>query len=135
MTDEYDVGLHLFEAFKHYITSLIETPDRCYGKTHRIFEPGSSDDQSIGVHFLQGQRRFFATVSRLDLGRVELPVRKSRRTLSQRAKWPGRDFNYTFPSSVEVRNVWNYNSTLKPRLIFESRVNSLSYFTCTEVTT
>jgi hypothetical protein len=42
MTDEYIVGLHLFEAFKHYITSLIETPDRCFTKTCRKIEPGSS---------------------------------------------------------------------------------------------
>jgi hypothetical protein len=71
MTDEYDIGLHLFEVFKHYITPQIEPPDRCFRKTRMKFEPGSSGD--IVIRQRDGLPKYTGSISCRDRGVLSPP--------------------------------------------------------------
>ena len=53
---------------------------------------------------------FLSKVPRLVLGPARPPIQWAPVVLSPRVKWPGRDLNYSPPSSTEVKNELSYAS-------------------------
>jgi hypothetical protein len=52
-----------------------------------------------------------SAASRPVLGCTQLPTKYVRVALSPGVKWPGREADYSPPSSAEVKNAWSYTST------------------------
>jgi hypothetical protein len=61
-----------------------------------------------------GRRGFllFATASRPPLGLTQPPIQWEPGALIPGVKRPGREADYSPPSSAEVKNAWSYTSTL-----------------------
>jgi hypothetical protein len=54
----------------------------------------------------------FATASRLALGLTQYPIQWAPETSVEGIKRPVREADHSPPSSAEVKNAWNYTSTL-----------------------
>jgi hypothetical protein len=65
---------------------------------------GLNSRQGLGIFF-------FATPSTPPLGPTQPPVPWVPGTLSLGVERPGREADHSPPSSAEVKNAWNYNST------------------------
>jgi hypothetical protein len=57
-----------------------------------------------------------ATASRPALGPTQPPIQWQSGILPRGVKRPEREAEYSPPSSAEVKNAWNYTSTLQIRL-------------------
>jgi hypothetical protein len=53
----------------------------------------------------------FTTASIPALGPTQPPIQWVRGALFRGVKWPGREADYSAPSSAEVKNAWSYTST------------------------
>jgi hypothetical protein len=73
------------------------------------------DDRMIGVRFPSGAVLFY-TVSRPALGPTQPPMQGVPGTLSLGVKGPGCEADHSPPSSVKVKNAWNYTTTHPIRL-------------------
>jgi hypothetical protein len=64
------------------------------------------------TRFLVTSMRDFTTVSRTALGPTQPPMQWVPGALSLEVKRPGREADYSPPSSAEVKSAWSYTSTL-----------------------
>jgi hypothetical protein len=69
------------------------------------------DDRWIGVQFRSGQQIFLRTASSQALLPIQIPMQPGSE-LFPGVKQPRREADESFPFSAEVRNAWNYISTL-----------------------
>jgi hypothetical protein len=77
------------------------------------------NDQGSRVRFPAGAGYFlFATASETALGPTQPPIQWVPGALSLHVKRPGREADYSPPSSAEVKNAWSYTSI--PHYVFMS---------------
>jgi hypothetical protein len=59
----------------------------------------------------RGKIFLLSTSSKPDLGPIQPPIQWVPGVLSPGAKWPGREVDYSPPTSAEVKNAWIYTFT------------------------
>jgi hypothetical protein len=112
-----------FSVVCSQLLSICVIPTRRETKFHTHIKQlisGVALGYSLGDRGFESRQRvgifLFTTATRMTLGPTQPPIRLVPGALSLGVNRPGREADYSPPSSAEVKNVWSYTSIPQIRL-------------------